>query len=95
MFEVHSDARPGFEATTHTIDEDVRGLEVRGRLWMARLPFLETAKRIFLLRRPGDLDERFCRLPSPGRLHTRRLTRLLSVMRGPRRITQAFPFVAG
>jgi hypothetical protein len=62
---------------------------------MPRLPTLQTGKRVLLLLRAPDLDQRVLEDPPLRRLHPGRLAALLLIMRRPRRITQSAPLVFG
>ena len=99
VLQVHADARPGVKPAAHGIDEHVGGREVRGGLGVTRLPALETGERIRLFAaraRSRSADASRPRPPRPGGADgwTRaRFTRLLLVVRRPRRIAQPVALV--
>ena len=79
-------------AAAHRVDQHVGGLEVRRRLGMPRLPALEAGQRVLLLRRARPISISGClrhRARAVGRLHARRLARLLLVVRRPGRVAEA------
>jgi hypothetical protein len=90
VLEVHADSRPGAKTTTHRIDENVGGLEMGRSFWMARLPALQSCKRIRLELRPGNFHKRIFWLPAARRLHAAGFSRLLSIMGWPRSVTHPF-----
>jgi hypothetical protein len=63
VLQVDANARPGVEAPTHGVDQDVGGSEVGGGVGMASLPPFEPGERIVLPPRSRDLDQRMDRRP--------------------------------
>src|SRR5262245_1076462 len=61
---------------------------MRRGLRMTRLPAFETRHRIRLLARAADLQKRVLRDAPAGRRDSRRLARLFSIMRRPRRVAE-------
>ena len=60
MLQVDANARPGAEAPAHRVHEHVGGLEVRGRLRVARLPALDARERIVFLAVPAPISISGC-----------------------------------
>ena len=88
VLKIHSDARPGGRPSAHRVHEDIRRLEMGGRLGMARLPALEPGQRVLLVPGAPDLDERVLRRAAPRWRHARGLIGLLPVVRRPGRVAQ-------
>jgi len=74
------------------INEDVGRLQQLRGARMTLLPFRQAGERFLLILALTHFDQRKLRdAPSLGRLHPRRLTGLLAIVRRPRRI--ALPFL--
>jgi hypothetical protein len=58
MLEIEPDPRPGAVSSAHCIDQDIGGLQVCGSLRMPGFPAVEPCKRILLVTRSSDLDQR-------------------------------------
>jgi len=58
VLQVDADARPRLKSSTHAIDEHVRGLQMRRRFGMTRLPPRQSCLRVGFLLRAPNLDER-------------------------------------
>jgi len=64
VLQVDADARPRAEAAAHGIDQYVRGLKMRGGIWMARLPSLDAGQGArFFSRTPNFNQWKFRRPP--------------------------------
>ena len=99
---VHVDDLPA-----HRVHEHIGGLQVCGRVWVARLPPFELFERLFPSRRPSNLDQRVLwyaassrnrarsvRLTRTRRLNSPWLAGLFPVLRRPGRVAKAFLLVS-
>src|SRR5262245_29449580 len=81
VLKVNADSRPRREPSTHGIHENIGRLEMRSRFRMTPAPPLESRECVLFLGGAPDLDQRMLRRSFSRRLHARRFTGLLLVLR--------------
>src|SRR5689334_25192155 len=86
MLQVDANAGPRLKTSTHRIDQDIRGLEMRGCVGVARFPSVETGNRVRLFSCPSDFDQRPARHAAPRRRDARSLAGLFLIVWRPRRV---------
>src|SRR5207302_219925 len=96
MLEVDANTIPGCGAAAHLIHEHIGRLEVFRDTRVPLLPSRQAGQRFLLILACADFDQRILLRPRSrlGRLHARWLTRLLAVVRWPRRIPLPFLLLA-
>jgi len=94
--EVDPNPIPRRRTAAHLIHQHIGRLQVLRHARVLFLPFCESDERFLLILASADLDERVLlrSYASLGRLHARRLARLLAVVRRPGGIPLPLLFLA-